>query len=568
MPAQPVQPGQYWDLLQRNEPPAKRRANHAKVRTGCTTCKTRRVKCDEKKPCCGRCEKSGYVCGGYEQPQPASSTSGISKRTPEPATAKPKFLQPRVVEAMQRFVVDLAMPPSLAPSYVEGRDAPFFERFRSQILVDISSWCGTHYWKHMLGEVIRNDCIRYAAFGLAAMLQAVERCSDPSSPSSDPLTQCREGQAALHYYMKAIALCREQLKGGVTKDMVRSHVTSTFFFVLIEILQGNMSAADQIMVNGTLLIQDASRAKDSSGGPALVWDEPLVDIKGGFEKLIVMWGLCPFFHGRRDAYSITRLGDESFEIPDKDTPVLTIRKCWNRFQIDLGEFMMSVRCGKVVSSDHMAMVVSQTSKFADQLRQWILLLDTLLEREKNSSVFYPLSTMKALALTAEIFLACFLDRSDVSYDLHLNKFLEIIQICQRFVPEKPPSHFKFTLDIEVFPTVSFVVTKCRDQKTRQLALKIFHEMTYRQVFWNNTGMLKSLQVLVDLEHKGRDKNGFIPPSSRYFFVGSEWDIERRQMSATFVSVVSVPSESGDMPTVRIPISYDVNGNHKVGSRAT
>ncbi|KAJ3490519.1 hypothetical protein NLG97_g5765 [Lecanicillium saksenae] len=36
-----------------------------KVKTGCLTCRTRRVKCDEAKPACQRCLKSGHKCRGY-----------------------------------------------------------------------------------------------------------------------------------------------------------------------------------------------------------------------------------------------------------------------------------------------------------------------------------------------------------------------------------------------------------------------------------------------------------------------------------------------------------------------
>ncbi|KAM5347759.1 hypothetical protein ACJ41O_007583 [Fusarium nematophilum] len=39
-----------------------------KVRTGCLTCKIRRVKCDEAKPFCHRCEKTGRKCDGYMLP--------------------------------------------------------------------------------------------------------------------------------------------------------------------------------------------------------------------------------------------------------------------------------------------------------------------------------------------------------------------------------------------------------------------------------------------------------------------------------------------------------------------
>ncbi|KAK6386292.1 hypothetical protein LTS17_001867 [Exophiala oligosperma] len=36
-----------------------------KVKTGCRTCKTRKVKCDESRPACRRCLQTGRVCDGY-----------------------------------------------------------------------------------------------------------------------------------------------------------------------------------------------------------------------------------------------------------------------------------------------------------------------------------------------------------------------------------------------------------------------------------------------------------------------------------------------------------------------
>lgn len=46
-----------------------KRVRHPKVRTGCRTCKRRRLKCDEQKPRCDRCLKSGWECEGYRNVQ-------------------------------------------------------------------------------------------------------------------------------------------------------------------------------------------------------------------------------------------------------------------------------------------------------------------------------------------------------------------------------------------------------------------------------------------------------------------------------------------------------------------
>lgn len=64
---------------------ASKRQFHNKVRTGCDTCKKRRVKCDEAKPSCLRCRASGKQCLGYpwvsaakhfEPSQPTSACGG------------------------------------------------------------------------------------------------------------------------------------------------------------------------------------------------------------------------------------------------------------------------------------------------------------------------------------------------------------------------------------------------------------------------------------------------------------------------------------------------------------
>lgn len=52
------------DILGRTS--AQRRAIKRRTRTGCLTCRKRRIKCDERKPHCFHCERSRKLCLGYE----------------------------------------------------------------------------------------------------------------------------------------------------------------------------------------------------------------------------------------------------------------------------------------------------------------------------------------------------------------------------------------------------------------------------------------------------------------------------------------------------------------------
>ncbi|KAK6609139.1 C6 zinc finger domain protein [Botrytis cinerea] len=63
---------------------AKKRPNLPKVRSGCVTCKRRRIKCDERKPECNRCQVFGVACEGY------GVRISINRRKPDPKPLLPR----------------------------------------------------------------------------------------------------------------------------------------------------------------------------------------------------------------------------------------------------------------------------------------------------------------------------------------------------------------------------------------------------------------------------------------------------------------------------------------------
>ncbi|KAI1104851.1 hypothetical protein F4804DRAFT_305692 [Jackrogersella minutella] len=75
-------------------PPTSRRAHH-KSRGGCTTCKTKKVKCDEEQPC-SYCLKRQLPCSLAPSPSPSPGTEpGSSAKTPDIALARPYEALPK-----------------------------------------------------------------------------------------------------------------------------------------------------------------------------------------------------------------------------------------------------------------------------------------------------------------------------------------------------------------------------------------------------------------------------------------------------------------------------------------
>ncbi|KAI0814604.1 hypothetical protein GGR55DRAFT_439204 [Xylaria sp. FL0064] len=314
----PIAPGIYWDLLDRTTPPVKRRATHAKARTGCLTCKRRKVKCDEAKPACTRCVKSGHRCAGYEAPPPrrkgadTADSDGGSRSRHHSADSRSTVVTHTPLRPKPGVSVNLVRA-SLTPSYLDVADALYFERFKSQVIADLGLWCGAEYWRHkILREVLTDQTVQHAALGAAAMLMDIEQqqhdayarkvssrnrpslvrespraeeggisqitttttpgseeereggeggeeCDIDSLPPVTPLSNhSAHGKAALRHYTASISLCRQTLAAeGITSATARPSLTATFFYAVFELVQGNVGEADRILRHGVSLLDGA-----------------------------------------------------------------------------------------------------------------------------------------------------------------------------------------------------------------------------------------------------------------------------------------------------------------------
>ncbi|OJJ46711.1 hypothetical protein ASPZODRAFT_152146 [Penicilliopsis zonata CBS 506.65] len=82
-PAQPISVSPY-PLHNHSStlPPAPDQKKHKRTRSGCFTCRSRRIKCDEARPVCERCRKGNRDCV-YPVPTSKSSTSKTRNKSPE-----------------------------------------------------------------------------------------------------------------------------------------------------------------------------------------------------------------------------------------------------------------------------------------------------------------------------------------------------------------------------------------------------------------------------------------------------------------------------------------------------
>ncbi|KAH7345546.1 hypothetical protein B0J17DRAFT_713105 [Rhizoctonia solani] len=155
--------------------------------TGCLTCKCRRKKCDETKPKCVRCQKSGLECPGYIYIQGKNKKTKPPRTLPAPREKKPKAQGQRPnVEA-----------PELSSTFTPGDNETWSMDLSNFIPSQIESLEGLDSWPrsvlddsfmgpHFMSNDIVDQC--WAASTSSIIL--------PSPPASDspPMTS---GQASL-----------------------------------------------------------------------------------------------------------------------------------------------------------------------------------------------------------------------------------------------------------------------------------------------------------------------------------------------------------------------------------
>ncbi|KAH8433326.1 Zn(II)2Cys6 transcription factor [Aspergillus melleus] len=193
------------------------RQTGARSKTGCKTCRIRRVKCDEARPVCNRCSSTGRKCDGYEV-----SSVGIAKRILIPRT----YSSPAPCAAVGCF-------PHLSPAEAES-----FVYFRDHTSQEAKGWFASAIWQRLILPLAHREfAVMHAAVGVGAM----HRSTRGQSPSLR-LPGCMESHRsfALAQYVKAIRQLRERLyRFEHDRQNPEIALVACLLFVCLEMLQGN-----------------------------------------------------------------------------------------------------------------------------------------------------------------------------------------------------------------------------------------------------------------------------------------------------------------------------------------
>ncbi|KAF2872183.1 hypothetical protein BDV95DRAFT_38257 [Massariosphaeria phaeospora] len=207
-----------------------------RVKTGCETCRIRRVKCDETKPECNRCTKTGRKCEGYKhvaRSRDQSPAAAASYRNPSFLVVPHRPTPTSVPKNPSR---------SLSPDSMENRS---FFYFQVNTLPKWTEFFDSDLWTQKIMQLSHTEpAIKHGVLALSTMHERFE--------STSPATT---NDFAFMQYMQAVKHSNDLLTAHQEGEVVLEKVLiACIIFTCYENLAGNYRAANMHLCNGLRIL--------------------------------------------------------------------------------------------------------------------------------------------------------------------------------------------------------------------------------------------------------------------------------------------------------------------------
>ncbi|KAK3905595.1 hypothetical protein C8A05DRAFT_12607 [Staphylotrichum tortipilum] len=479
-------------------PPLSGRKGSKKVRTGCITCKIRKVKCDEVKPFCMRCTKTGRRCDGYLD----ARTMALRRRRAGPATSA--------------AVGGPQAPPSLfyeCASSDEKRSFHFFQHITAPCL---SGDLDGAFWRVLVLQICQSEpAVRHAVLAVSSLHEGMVQAAavTPYVNSSED-----RNAFALYQYNRAIACLLDQMRTANARPLVP--LLTCVLFVCIELMQSKDRESLLHLEQGRQILSQLGRKGVSPPNP---------------EIDLIKQHLVPMY--TRLSLTSLMFGGEPVEIP---TPLKTLTEVPMVFEtIDqvryaLYDFMDA--CLRFAKKTHVAKL---SEIAADQMRAFEKEQDYLLRTLAKFNVAFSLyrstkphdahaGTIALIQIhvhTTFIWVSTALSHHETVFDDYVDTFSAIIPLATDFVDSlgaPPPSQEQhsagkapapgavgsrrfaamFTFEMYIIAPLYFVAAKCRHPIIRRAALDLLRRHpSRRENLWRANVMAAIAERTMRVEEK-------------------------------------------------------------------
>ncbi|PTU21592.1 hypothetical protein P175DRAFT_0508549 [Aspergillus ochraceoroseus IBT 24754] len=444
----------------------RRRAFSRKSRTGCQTCRTRHVRCDEAPGSCLNCTSTGRKCDGYDRNQ---LPLHINIGTNLPGTSS---------DERRCFAFFL------------GKTAPMIETcFDSEL------------WRRL---VLPMSQAEPAVFHAVVALSALHENSVARGLGNE------YHRFSLSQYNRAITKLHQRF-GSNDPQLHQVVLTCCIIFFTLELLQGNYKAAFAHLRQGLKIMQVQPGSPDQfpvlKRSHPLDYDPALVETFMRLDLEATNFDLS----GRG-----LRLGNTKrpLAVPSQESLEITSL-------VAAKQLLASITCDVFCFYDHSARVFQGTvppdllSLSAERCRIWRRLVeftasfDVFLSRYRVETTLTPsrirgINIVQVYQLLLKTTLEAATTASEVAFDDYLSVFTTVTHSAEKIIESLKAEYGHdslptLTMDIGVIPPLYWVCVKCRYRQIRERALHLLESWPHREGPYDSNMVVHIIKAIFAIE---------------------------------------------------------------------
>ena len=457
-----------------------------KVRTGCSTCRARRVKCDEGKPGCRRCSDFGVECGGYNRPAvsktmrsplPIDRTQRVEALTTQDLTTKSP--PPRISETV-----------SVLKLFGKPEEQRALSVYLSTVAVAISEFSSPSFWQNLIPQA------SWAHPGIKhALIALTSRHVSLKSVKTDPT---RPDDVSIWHYNQSIRF--------LLLDAPTDEVTLLVCFLLFtyENSDGSFAIARQHMKSGLKIIKQWQYQRKSTSRDDLMSLEIIPRFREGLAYLKACSTGRPFSPTVSNPHQSVRITET--QDPDEDIPsppssaTASLGGTFSSFEEACNTLIECLRQTSLFSH------AARTATLSPLLLRWKRTLDSSQRLEScDSSLVRMLNVHYYTCRTIVGSMQSGTEDMDQAYDTYLNEFTFIVDEMQVLINNtqvRNSIHLRQKLGF--IPPLILVALRCPGFNLRIKAIAMLRKLQSKEGRWTSYCAAKISETCMTWEAKELD----------------------------------------------------------------
>ena len=502
------------------------RAVGRKVRTGCITCKyvpdpvtsfsfrillthdlrARRVKCDEGKPSCTNCNKTGRKCDGY------GPTSNVLTKGLAPTTSTTPLNVP--IRGL-----DVTVPGTV----VERRH---FDYFQHRTASDLAGYFDSEFWSQIVLRVSHFEpAVRHAVIALGSLHETLNKHGQEFGIRPRSISGREQ---SLQQYDKSVTALRARMGSEDESSILEVALICCVLFNSFETLHGNHDQALIHLQNGLKMLQEekAKRAQTTvPPGPSSVqYELSQVISRLNVQARALLDPELPAFHNLTETVYSRTVPETFTDLNQARDFLYAMYNDGFSFYQSMVEQMGSLASTPASKGSEPLSLLTEFGRLNSYLIQWISAFDMFIERSTSTMTSRELrgaTLLRIHYLCGFIVVHKSIQPQQCAFDTYNSQFEQIVSLSTALAdstegPDSASPTPAFSVDFGLIAPLYYTAISCRDPHIRRRAVSVLssprHEGAWSAVDAARVGFL-AIQVEEESlgeVHSSKD----VPESSR------------------------------------------------------